>query len=177
MPSIIKLLKCIRKIESDENVFLKADKALNKQNFLFYLKSKTNFVTFRKCNPNSQYFKIDLSFSIKLQNTNNTITYIFYYKVLCFFKRNIFILVYRFIKKITDVRFFVKMSARLKEFDQHLTRNYRKEGTRTRNDKMRRDKTRRRIMRREDTETAGMSHSRLVSRYSSFSGIINFSLL
>ena len=29
----------------DENVFLKADRALSKLNFLFHLKSKTNLVT------------------------------------------------------------------------------------------------------------------------------------
>ena len=33
----------------DENVFLKADRALSKLNFLFHLNSKTNLVTLRKC--------------------------------------------------------------------------------------------------------------------------------
>ena len=54
----------------DKNVFLKADKALSKFNFFFHLKSKTNLVTLRKCNSHLQYYKIDLSFSIKLQEIN-----------------------------------------------------------------------------------------------------------
>ena len=54
----------------DENVFLKADRALNKLNFLFHLKSKTNLITLRKCDSNLQYYKIDLSFSIILQEIN-----------------------------------------------------------------------------------------------------------
>ena len=33
----------------NENVFLKADRALSKLNFLFYLNPKTNLVTLRKC--------------------------------------------------------------------------------------------------------------------------------
>ena len=33
----------------DENVFLKADRALSKLNFLFNLNSKRNRVTLRKC--------------------------------------------------------------------------------------------------------------------------------
>ena len=48
---IRKLQKCIQKIERechDENVFLKADRALNKLNFLFHSNSKTNLVTSRK---------------------------------------------------------------------------------------------------------------------------------
>ena len=54
----------------DENLFPKADKALSKLNFLFHLKSKTNLVTLRKCYSHLQYYKIDLSFSIKLQEIN-----------------------------------------------------------------------------------------------------------
>ena len=38
--------------------------------FLFHLKPKTNLVTSRKFNSHLQYYKIDLSFSIKLQETN-----------------------------------------------------------------------------------------------------------
>ena len=34
------------------------------------MKSKTNLVTLRKFNSNLQYYKIDLSFSIKLQEIN-----------------------------------------------------------------------------------------------------------
>ena len=52
---IKKLLKCMlyRKSSAkrechDENVFLKADRALSKLNFLFHLNSKTNLVTLRK---------------------------------------------------------------------------------------------------------------------------------
>ena len=52
-----------------ENMFLKADRTLSKLNFLFYLESK-NLITFRKCNPHLQYYKIDLSFSTKLQEIN-----------------------------------------------------------------------------------------------------------
>ena len=49
---IKKLLKCIQKIERefyDENVFLKAYRALSELNFMFHLNSKTNLVTLRKC--------------------------------------------------------------------------------------------------------------------------------
>ena len=49
---------------------LKTDKASSKLNFLLPLKSKTNLVSLRKCNSHSQYYKIDLSFSIKLQEIN-----------------------------------------------------------------------------------------------------------
>ena len=51
-------------------VFLKADRALSKLNYLFHLKSKTNLVTLRKCNSHLQYYKVDLSFSIKLHEIN-----------------------------------------------------------------------------------------------------------
>ena len=51
-------------------MFLKADRALSKLNFLSHLESKTNLVTFRKCNSHLKYYKIDLSFSIKLQEIN-----------------------------------------------------------------------------------------------------------
>ena len=51
-------------------MFLKADGALSKFNFLFHLKSKTNLLTLKKCNSHLQYYKIDLSFSIKLQEIN-----------------------------------------------------------------------------------------------------------
>ena len=47
------LEKCIQKIEReshDKNVFLKADRALSKFNFLLHLKSEKNLVTLRKCN-------------------------------------------------------------------------------------------------------------------------------
>ena len=44
--------------------------ALVKLNFLFHLKSKINLVTLRKFNSHLQYYKIDLSFSIKLQEIN-----------------------------------------------------------------------------------------------------------
>ena len=54
----------------DEDVFLKADRALSKLNFLFYSNSKTNLVTLRKCNSHLQYYKIDLSFNIKKQEIN-----------------------------------------------------------------------------------------------------------
>ena len=52
------------------NVFLKADKALSKLNFPFHSKSIPNFLTLRKCNSHLQYYKIDLNFSIKLQESN-----------------------------------------------------------------------------------------------------------
>ena len=45
---------------------LKADRDLSKLNFLFDLKSQINLVTLRKFNSYLQYYKIDLSFSIKL---------------------------------------------------------------------------------------------------------------
>ena len=51
-------------------MFLKADKTLCKLNFLLHLKSKTNLVTLRKCHLHLQYYKIHLSFSIKLQEIN-----------------------------------------------------------------------------------------------------------
>ena len=54
----------------NENVVFKADRALSKLNFHFYLKSKTNLLTLRKCNSHLQYYKIDSSFSIKLQKIN-----------------------------------------------------------------------------------------------------------
>ena len=64
---------------NDENVFLKAVKALSKLNFLFQLKSKKNWVTLRKCNSHLQYYKIDLSFSIELQEINlNAIFFIYF---------------------------------------------------------------------------------------------------
>ena len=43
---------------------------LSKLNFRFYVKSKTDLITSRKCNPHLRYYKIDLSFSIKLQEIN-----------------------------------------------------------------------------------------------------------
>ena len=52
------------------NVFLKADIALSKLNFFFHSKSKINLITLRKSNSHLQYHKIDLSFSIKLQEIN-----------------------------------------------------------------------------------------------------------
>ena len=51
----------------DENVFFNADRTLSKLNFVFYLKSKTNSISLRKCNLHLQYYKIDLSLSIKSQ--------------------------------------------------------------------------------------------------------------
>ena len=54
----------------DENVFLKADRALSKFNFLSHLKWKINLVTLRKCNSHLQCYKVDLRFSIKLQKIN-----------------------------------------------------------------------------------------------------------
>ena len=54
----------------DENVFLKADKALSKLTFLSNLKLRTNSVTLEKCNSHLQYDKMDLRFSIKLQEIN-----------------------------------------------------------------------------------------------------------
>ena len=51
----------------DKNVFLKADRALSKLNFLFHLKSNTYLVTLSKCNSHLQYYKINMSFSIKFQ--------------------------------------------------------------------------------------------------------------
>ena len=49
---IKKLLKYIQRIARechDENVFLKADRALSELNFLFHLNLKTNLVTLGKC--------------------------------------------------------------------------------------------------------------------------------
>ena len=54
----------------DENVFLKADRALSKLHFFFHLKSKTNLVSLKKFNSYLQYNKIDFSFNIKLQAIN-----------------------------------------------------------------------------------------------------------
>ena len=51
----------------DETVFLKADIALSKLNFLFHSKLKTKLLTMRECNSHFQYNKIDLRFGIKLQ--------------------------------------------------------------------------------------------------------------
>ena len=53
MKIIRKLQKCIQKFEReghDKNVYLKANSALSKLNFLFYLKSRTNLVNLRKFN-------------------------------------------------------------------------------------------------------------------------------
>ena len=66
----IKYKSSARRECHDENVFLKADRASSKLNFLFHLKSKTNLVALRKCNSHLQYYKIDLSFSINLQEIN-----------------------------------------------------------------------------------------------------------
>ena len=49
---------------------LKADRASSKLNFLFHLKSKTNLVTLKKFNLHLKYYKLDSSFSIKLQEIN-----------------------------------------------------------------------------------------------------------
>ena len=46
------------------------NKALSILIFLFYLKSKTNLVTLKKFYSHLQYYKIDLIFSIKLQEIN-----------------------------------------------------------------------------------------------------------
>ena len=54
----------------NENMFFEALRALRKLNFFFHLKSKTNLVTWRKCNSHLQYYKLDLSFSVKLQEIN-----------------------------------------------------------------------------------------------------------
>ena len=62
MQIIRKLQKCIQQI-------LKAGRA-NKFNFLFHLNLKTNLVALRKCKSHLQYYKIDLSFSIKLKEIN-----------------------------------------------------------------------------------------------------------
>ena len=59
---------------------LKADRALSKLNFHFHSKSKTNLVIFRKYNLYLQYYKIDLSFSIKLQNINLNVYEKYLYK-------------------------------------------------------------------------------------------------
>ena len=40
----------------DDNVFLKADRALNKLNFLFHFKAKQNLLTLRKCSSHLQYY-------------------------------------------------------------------------------------------------------------------------
>ena len=48
----------------------RADRALSKLNFYFHLKSRENLITLRKCNSHLQYYKTDLSFSIKLQEIN-----------------------------------------------------------------------------------------------------------
>ena len=84
----------------------------------------------------------------------------------CFFSRNSFILVYRFRTKVTDVRSFLKMhlyslsvGLTIREFDQNLARNSRKNGTKTRK------------YQKRNTGTAGMSHSRLVFWYLSLGGI------
>ena len=57
-------------MSQDQNVLLNADRALSKFNFLFHLKTK-NLVILKKCNSHLQYYKIDLSFSIKLQKIND----------------------------------------------------------------------------------------------------------
>ena len=44
--------------------------SLSKLNFLFHLNHKKNLVILRKCNSHLQYYKIDLSFSSKLQEKN-----------------------------------------------------------------------------------------------------------
>ena len=51
-------------------MYLKADRALSKLYFSFHLKSKRNLVTLEKFNSDLQYYKIELSFSIKLQEIN-----------------------------------------------------------------------------------------------------------
>ena len=47
-----------------------SDRAFSKLNFLFHLISKTNLVTLRKCNLHLQYYRIDSSFSIRLDKIN-----------------------------------------------------------------------------------------------------------
>ena len=47
------------------------DWALNKFNFLFHSKSRTSLVTLTKCNSQLQYYEIDLSFTLKVQEINS----------------------------------------------------------------------------------------------------------
>ena len=51
-------------------MFLKADKALGTFIFLLNPKLKRNLIILWKCNSHLQYYKINLSFSIKLQEIN-----------------------------------------------------------------------------------------------------------
>ena len=44
-------------------LFLKADRALSKSNFLLHIKSKTNLVTLIKCDSYLQYFKTEHIFT------------------------------------------------------------------------------------------------------------------
>ena len=73
-----------------EIVFLKADRALSKVNFPFSFEIKTNLVTFKKYNSSLQY-KIDLSFSIKLQKNKLYVCeeYFYFSKSLLEFHQNI----------------------------------------------------------------------------------------
>ena len=61
-------------LESYRNVYRKSsachDENHKKIDFLFHLKSKTNLVTLRKCYSHLKYYKIDLNFSMKLQEIN-----------------------------------------------------------------------------------------------------------
>ena len=59
---------CLLK-KSTNFFFLKANRAFSRLNFLFHLKSK-DLVTLWKCNSHLPYYKIDLSFNIKLQEIN-----------------------------------------------------------------------------------------------------------
>ena len=58
--------------------YLKKKKKVKMENYLpewvLHLESKTNLVTLRKCNSYLQYYKIDFSFNIKLQETNLNIS-------------------------------------------------------------------------------------------------------
>ena len=54
----------------DENVFLKANRALSELNFLFHLNSKTNLVTLRKCVIHTQR-----EISSGCGNRKNVVTY------------------------------------------------------------------------------------------------------
>ena len=77
-------------------MLLKADRALSKLNFLFHLKSKANLVTLQKSNSHLQYYKIDLSFSIKLR------------EIICS----------RCVRKVSDLRSYLRVGAILRHPDR-----------------------------------------------------------
>ena len=87
---------------------LKVDSALSKWNFLFHLKSKRNLVTLVKRNSHVQHYKIDLSFSIKLEKITSIMSYLSALIHLNTFKFRYALVLTMYSSKRTFFQFFIK---------------------------------------------------------------------